>query len=138
MKGVRYLFTTLVIIGLFSCSKNKDLVSAPGIVGRWVSTAAYAEENGQFKWIETNGFREFLTLHADARFDIFTDVPGGRGTYFYNDAAGSLKLRFLDQTGGIAAEEHRTVESIDGQKMVIAYFSLHGQLLGKLAYERIN
>ncbi|PZR26657.1 MAG: hypothetical protein DI535_13300 [Citrobacter freundii] len=138
MKGLR-LLSGLILIGFFSsCSKNKDLASTQPIVGKWVSTAVYAEDSGQFNWVEANGFREFLTFYPDARFNIFTDVPGGNGTYVYNNSARSLRLHFQDQTGGYTREEEREVEKIDNGKMTVSLFSPQGKLVGKVAYERID
>jgi hypothetical protein len=139
MKGLRFLLSGLILIGFFSsCSKTRDLESTQPIVGKWVSTAVYAEDAGQFNWVASNGFREFLTFYPDARFNIFTDVPGGSGTYSYNNPARVLKLLFQDANGGVTNEESREVEKIDDRKMTVALFSPQGKLVGKVAYERID
>jgi|GEM_PF-5906673 len=139
MKGLRLLLSGLILIGFFSsCSKNEDVISSPPIVGKWVSTNLYVEDAGQFNWVEATGFREFLTFYPDARFNIFTDVPGGNGTYVYNNSVRSLRLHFQDQTGGYTREEEREVEKIDNGKMTVALFSPQGTLLGKVAYERVD
>lgn len=141
MNGIRYLFTLTILIGLFSlssCSKEKNYAAAPEIVGKWMSTAVYYEDNGQFNWVETNGFREFLTFFPDARFDIFTDVPGGKGTYSYDSHQKFIRLQFKDAAGGITAVEERSVENIDTQKLTVAFYSPQGQLINKVEYTRLD
>lgn len=141
MKGTRYLFTLLILIGLFSfssCSKEKSYVSPSDIVGKWMSTAVYSQENGQFNWVETNSFREFLTFFPDARFDIFTDVPGGNGIYSYDSQLKSIKLQYKDSSGGTTAVEERSVEDINPRKLVVAFYSPQGQLVNKIEYTRLD
>jgi hypothetical protein len=141
MKGIRYLFTLLILIGLFSlssCSKEKSYVSPSDIVGKWMSTAVYFQDNGQYNWVETNSFREFLTFFPDARFDIFTDVPGGTGIYSYNSQLKSIRLQFKDASGGTTAVEERSVEDINNRKLVVAFYQPSGQLINKVEYTRID
>ena len=139
MKAPRYLFLLLTITGfLSSCSKEKNFTTAPAIVGRWMSTAVYTEQNGQFNWLETNSFREFVTFFPDARFAIFTDVPGGTGTYIYNNQARSIRLQFKDAAGGNVAVEERSVEDISKEKLVVAFFSSQGELVNKISYRKVD
>ncbi|MCG2617266.1 hypothetical protein LZZ85_23420 [Terrimonas sp. NA20] len=139
MKGIRYLFSLLIVIGLFSsCSKSKDEVLSPEIVGKWMSTSVYTQDNGQFNWMATSNFREFITFNPDSRFSIFTDVPGGNGTYIYNNEQRSISLHFEGGTGGNSRVENRAVENISGDKLVVAFFNPQGELVNKIEYQRIN
>jgi hypothetical protein len=137
VKSKRSTFYLLILVGFFSsCSKEQS--SEPAIVGKWMSVSVYQEDNGQFNWLEANGFHEFVTFQADARFSIFTDVPGGKGTYVYDGAARNITLQYEDQAGNFTAAENRQVEQITPGKLVVAYFSPQGKLVNKVEYSRIN
>ncbi len=139
MKGIRYLFSLMVIVSLFSsCSKSHDDVLSPAIVGKWMSTSVYAQDNGQYNWLATSNYREFITFNADSRFSIFTDVPGGNGTYIYNNQQRSISLHFEAGNGGSSRVENRSVEDISGNKLVVAYFNSQGELVNKVEYQRVD
>lgn len=137
MKGKRFTLYLLILIGFFSsCSKEHS--GEPAIVGKWMSVSVYQEDNGQFNWLAASGFHEFVTFQADARFTIFTDVPGGKGTYLYDGAARNITLQYEDQAGNFTTAENRQVEQITPDKLVVAYFSPQGKLVNKVEYSRIN
>lgn len=139
MKGIRYLFSLLIMISLFSsCSKSNDEMLSPAIVGKWMSTSVYAQDNGQFNWVTTNNYREFITFDADSRFSIFTDVPGGNGTYVYDNQQRFISLHFEAGNGVSSRIENRAVENISGEKLVVAFFNPQGELVNKVEYQRID
>ena len=126
----------LLIIVSPSCKKD----SFPDIVGQWVSDAVYIkQENGTFNWVEGPRFSEHFNFYPDSRFAYMSDVPGGHGTYSYNNGTKDLLLNYeADPYGNIPQTVTYKVEKLNNDKLIIAYYSAAGSLFAKTEYSRVN
>ena len=125
----------LSMILLASCRKE----SAPdtALVGQWMSTAVYLEPARG--WQTPSRFNESVSFDLHTRFRFFTDVPGGSGTYQFNNSSGELRLLFeADQYGNTSRSEIRRVEEITGNKLIISFEIPQSGIFYKTEYTRIR
>lgn len=126
------IFFTLTTI---SCKKEKD----PAVIGKWVSTSHYSEENGHFSWKPTNGFSQSITFNPDARFSTFIDIPTGGGTYAYDNRAAKIDLNYeADHYGTIPGTVTYKIEELTNTRLVVSSFSSAGNLQFKTEYIRLD
>jgi len=117
-----------------SCKKE----SSVSIVGQWRSVSIYTvQDNGTYNWISVDGHPQFYNFSTEGKFGSATDVPGGSGSYNYDDALQKLTLHYeADPYGNISHTTSFEVESLDRDKLILSYSS--GDFLYKTEYSRIN
>lgn len=126
------IFFTLFII---SCKKEKD----PAVVGKWVSTSNYTEENGSFAWRPTNGFSQSISFNPDSRFSTFIDIPTGGGTYSYDNRAAKIDLNYeADHYGTISGTVTYKIDELTNTRLVVSSFSPSGNLQFRTEYIRLD
>src|SRR4030095_13999805 len=108
---ISILCLSLVLLFLTSCKKE----SSTSIVGQWRSVSIYTlEDNGTYNWIPVNGHPQFFNFSTEGRFGSATDIPGGSGSYDYDEASQNLTLHFeADLYGNMPATKSLTVEALD-------------------------
>ena len=109
------------------------------IVGQWRSVSVYTiQDNGVYNWVAVDGRPQFYNFSTEGRFDAATDVPGGSGSYSYDEALQKLTLHFeAGSYGSVAGTEDLKVEALDQDKLILSYSS-GGSLIYKTEYSRIN
>ena len=109
------VLTFLILIG-YSCTKEKD----SAIVGNWINSAVYVA-NGQDSpvWITDLKFPERLSLDQNSRFQSFTDIPAGSGTYVYDRISHELKFNFEASSYFPANTTVVKVDYLDSDRLVI-------------------
>ncbi len=120
-----------------SCKKQ----SSVSIVGQWMSVSVYTiQDNGMYQWTPVNGLgREFYNFSADGRFGARTDVPGGSGSYNYDEELKELILSYeANRYVNTPAIYNYTVEIITNNKLLLSYFSPLNNFIRKTEYSRVN
>ncbi|MEP7375064.1 MAG: hypothetical protein ABI675_16825 [Chitinophagaceae bacterium] len=124
------IFFTLIAT---SCKKERDTT----IIGKWISTSNYTEENGNFSWRPTDGFSQVITFNPDARFSTFIDMPTGSGTYTYDSRAAKIDLNYeADHYGTVPATVTYKIDELANDRLIVSSFSLSGNLQFKTEYIR--
>ncbi len=109
------VLTFLLLIG-YSCKKEKD----PAIIGTWLNSAVYvAIGHDSPVWITDLKFPERLSLDQNSRFQTFTDIPAGSGTYVYDRTSNELKFNFEAEPNFPATTTVVKVEYLDSDRLVI-------------------
>jgi hypothetical protein len=125
------LFSFILITG--SCKKERDAT----IIGKWISTSNYTDENGSFSWKPTNGFSQAITFNPDARFSTFIDIPTGSGTYLYDNRAAKINLKYeADHYGTIPGTVTYKIDELTNDRLVVSSFSSSGNLQFRTEYIR--
>ena len=67
-----------------------------------------------------------------------TDIPGGSGSYNYDEALQKLTLQYeADRYGNMPGTKSLKVEMLGRDKLILSYFS-SGNFIYKTEYSRIN
>lgn len=126
-----------LLLFLTSCKKD----SADSIVGQWMSVAVYRiQDTGDGQWIPINGLgREFFNFSADGKFGSRTDVPGGSGSYQYDNELKELILNYEpNQYINSTSVSNLTVETITNNKLILSSFAPITNSVYKTEYSRVN
>ena len=118
-----------------SCKKE----SQNNIVGQWRSASVYTmQNNGTYCWVSVNSHPQFYNFSTEGRFGSATDVPGGSGSYNYDEESQKLTLHYeADHYGNVPATTSLKVETLDRYQLVLSYTSPDGRIY-KTEYSRIN
>jgi hypothetical protein len=96
------------------------------------------EDSGIYNWISVDGRPQFYNFSTEGRFGSTTDVPGGSGSYNYNEMLQTLTLRFeADAYGNEPGTRDLKVEALDRDKLILSYSST-SNVIYKTEYSRIN
>ena len=107
---------TFLILISYSCTKEKD----SAIVGTWLNSAVYvANGHDSPVWITDLKFPERLSLNQNSRFQSFTDIPAGSGTYIYDRNSHELKFNFEASPYYPATTTVVKVDYLDSERLVI-------------------
>ena len=91
-----------------------------------------------YTWVSVDGRPQFYNFSTEGRFGSATDVPGGSGSYNYNETLQTLTLRFeADAYGNLPGTRDLKVEALDRDKLILAYSST-SNVIYKTEYSRIN
>ena len=132
---ISILCLSLLLLVFPSCKKE----SSVSIVGQWRSVSAYTiQDNGIYNWVSVDGRPQFYNFSTEGRFGSATDVPGGSGSYNYNEMLQTLTLRFeADAYGNVPGTRDLKVEALDRDKLILSYSST-SNVIYKTEYSRIN
>src|ERR1044072_1381427 len=116
-----YLFFTSLLLFLSSCKKE----SSVSIVGQWKSVSVYTvQDNGTYNWVQVDNHPQFYNFSIEGRFGSATDVPGGSGSYNYDEALQKLTLLYeADRYGNIPGSTNLKVEILDLDKLIFSHSS---------------
>lgn len=133
----KILYSCFILLTLATISCKKESTS-PAIIGKWKNTAVYSDPaSGGFGWELVTRFNEVVTFNPNAEFSFYTDVPGGAGTYSFDNSSGELLLQFeADNYGNTSRNELRRVETVSNNKLVTS-ITVNGSIF-KMEYIRIN
>ncbi len=96
------------------------------------------QDNGTYNWEPVNGHPQFYNFSTEGRFGSATDVPGGSGSYNYDEAIQKLTLQYeADPYGNMPGTRSLKVEMLDRDKLILSYSS-SGNFIYKTEYSRIN
>jgi hypothetical protein len=125
-----------VLFLLFTSCKKESTTS---IVGQWRSVSFYStQDNGIYNWVSVDGRPQFYNFSTEGRFGSATDVPGGSGSYNYDETLQKLTLHFeADTYGNLPGTKNLKVETLDRDKMILSYSPTSG-VIYKTEYLRIN
>src|ERR1043165_6882651 len=100
MKNKISILCLSVLSLLFTACKKE---SQKNIIGQWRSTSEYTmQDNGAYDWVSVSSHPQFYNFSTDGRFGSATDIPGGSGSYNYNEASQELTLLYEpDRYGNI-------------------------------------
>ena len=132
---ISLLCLSSLLLFFTSCKKE----SSTSIVGQWRSVSIYTlQDNGIYNWVPVNGHPQFYNFSTEGRFGSATDVPGGNGSYNYDEALQKLTLHYeADRYGSVPGTTSLTVEMLDRDKLILSYSS-SGDFIYKTEYTRIN
>jgi hypothetical protein len=134
MKNKLFILCLSLLLLFISCKKE----SKASIVGQWRSVSIYAEDNGSYKWMPVNSHPQFYNFSTEGRFGSATDVPGGGGSYSYDQALQELTLHYeADRYGNMQGITSLKVEVLDLDKLILSYSS-SDNFIYKTEYSRIN
>ncbi len=133
---ISILCLSILLLVLTSCKKESSVSS---IVGQWRSVSVYTtQNNGVYNWVSVDGRPQFYNFSTEGRFGSATDVPGGSGSYNYNETLQTLTLRFeADAYGNVPGTRDLKVEALDRDKLILSYSST-SNVVYKTEYLRIN
>jgi hypothetical protein len=134
-KSILYIFIVLILT-VTSCQKEKQV----SILGEWEVAAVLV--NPSEGWVyesDQNAYLETISLNANNRFTVSTDVPGRSGTYAYDRLKGVLYLfAEADAYNAVPATDTVKVELITDTKLVLAQEINSSGMLFKKEYIRAN
>ena len=132
---ISILCLSLLLFVLTSCKKE----SSVSIVGEWRSVSVYTMQgNGVYNWVSVDGRPQFYNFSTEGRFGSATDVPGGSGSYDYNETLQTLTLRFeADAYGNVPGIRDLKVEALDRDQLILSYSST-SNVIYKTEYSRVN
>ncbi|HEV8504918.1 MAG TPA: hypothetical protein VGQ53_05950 [Chitinophagaceae bacterium] len=136
MKSKISILCLSVLFLLFTSCKKESTTS---IVGQWRSVSFYStQDNGIYNWVSVDGRPQFYNFSTEGRFGSATDVPGGSGSYNYDETLQKLTLHFeADTYGNLPGTKNLKVETLDRDKMILSYSPTSG-VIYKTEYLRIN
>jgi hypothetical protein len=136
MKSKISILCLSVLFLLFTSCKKESTTS---IVGQWRSVSFYStQDNGIYNWVSVDGRPQFYDFSTEGRFGSATDVPGGSGSYNYDETLQKLTLHFeADTYGNLPGTKNLKVETLDRDKMILSYSPTSG-VIYKTEYLRIN
>jgi hypothetical protein len=132
---ISILCLSLLLFLLTSCKKE----SSVSIVGEWRSVSVYTmQDNGVYNWVSVDGRPQFYNFSTEGRFGSATDVPGGSGSYDYNETLQTLTLRFeADAYGNVPGTRDLKVEALGRDQLILSYSST-SNVIYKTEYSRVN
>jgi len=132
---ISILSLSLLLLFFTSCKKESPV----SIVGQWRSVSNYTiQDNGTYNWASVNSHPQFYNFSTEGRFGSATDIPGGSGSYNYDEALQKLTLQYeADRYGNMPGTKSLKVEMLDRDKLILSYFS-SGNFIYKTEYSRIN
>lgn len=132
---ISILCLSLLLFVLTSCKKE----SSVSIVGEWRSVSVYTiQDNGIYNWVSVDGRPQFYNFSTEGKFGSATDVPGGSGSYDYNETLQTLTLRFeADAYGNVPGTRDLKVEAIGRDRLILSYSST-SNVIYKTEYSRVN
>jgi hypothetical protein len=132
---ISILCLSLLLFILTSCKKE----SSVSIVGEWRSVSVYTmQDNGVYNWVSVDGRPQFYNFSTEGRFGSVTDVPGGSGSYDYNETLQTLTLRFeADAYGNVPGTRDLKVEALGRDQLILSYSST-SNVIYKTEYSRVN
>jgi hypothetical protein len=132
---ISILCLSLLLFILTSCKKE----SSVSIVGEWRSVSVYTmQDNGVYNWVSVDGRPQFYNFSTEGRFGSVTDVPGGSGSYDYNETLQTLTLRFeADAYGNVPGTRDLKVEALGRDQLILSYSST-SNVIYKTEYTRVN
>ena len=136
MKNKIFILCLFVLsLSFTSCKKE----SQNNIVGQWRSVSNYTmQDNGTYNWLPVNGHPQFYNFSSEGKFASATDVPGGSGSYSYDEELQKLTLHYeADRYGNIPGTTNLNVELPDRDKLILSYTSSDGRIF-KTEYSRVN
>ena len=134
MRNKLFILCLSPLLLFISCKKE----STASIVGQWRSVSFYADDNGSYNWMPVNNHPQFYNFSTEGRFGSATDVPGGSGSYNYDEALQELTLHYeADRYGNIPGTTNLKVELLNRDKLILSYSS-SGNFIYKTEYSRIN
>jgi len=127
----------LITLSLFFTSCKKE--SQHRIIGQWRSVSIYTMlDNGSYDWISASSHPQFYDFSTEGRFGSATDVPGGSGSYNYDEESQKLTLYYeADRYGNVPGTTNLNVELLNRDKLILSYTSSGDHIL-KTEYSRVN
>jgi hypothetical protein len=134
-KSILYIFIVLILT-VTSCQKEKQV----SILGEWEMAAVLASPSeGWVYESNQNAYLETISLNANNRFTVSTDVPGRSGTYTYNRSEGLLYLfAEADAYNAVSTTDTVKVELITDTKLVLVQEINASGMLFKKEYIRAH
>ena len=108
-------------------------------MGEWRSVSIYtAQDNGTYNWVPVNGHPQFYNFSTEGKFGSATDVPGGSGSYNYDEDLRKLTLHYeADRYSNLTSTTSLNVEMLDRDNLIFSSTLSDGHIY-KTEYTRIN
>jgi len=137
MKNYVSICSLSFLLLLFSSCKKESPIS---IVGKWRSVSVYTiQDSGNYKWVPIERYPQFLNFSNEGRFGSATDVPGGSGSYNYDETSQTLILHFeADAYGNVPGTRNLKVDELNRDKLILSYSLTGSNTAYKTEYTRLN